>query len=477
MPISSVGVGSGLNAESIITQLMAVERQPLTKLQTQETGLKAKVSLFGKVQSLFSDLQSASKDLASAALWAQTTATSNSSAVGVVTGSGAVAGNYAVAVQQLANAQTATSTGFASSSSTLSSGTLTIDLGTRTGTPVSGFTAKTGSTPVVITIAAGQTSLAAVRDSINAAGAGVTASIITDASGARLSLRSTATGAENGFRITAIEDTDDGNPATGLSALGYNALAASPMSLNLAAQDARATINGIAITSASNTLAGVVDGMTLTLWATTTIDANVAVAADTEGARKAIDKFVSAFNGLASFLREQTKYDADSQTAGPLQGNRTAIGLQYQLRGVLNQASTASSLYATLSDVGIVMKSDGTLETKAAKLDAALANRGELRRLFATLGADNASTGFMVRFRNLADAALGTDGTLDTATTTLQGQIKNLGKREDALELRLLATEKRLRAQYEALDKRMAGLNSLSNYVTAQLAAWNKPVA
>ena len=477
MPISSVGLGSGLNAESIITQLMAVERQPLIKLESQETALKAKVSLFGKVQSLFADLQSASKDLASAALWAQTTASSNSSAVGVVTGSGAVAGNYAVAVQQLANAQTATSAGFASSSSTLSSGTLTIDLGTWTGTPVSGFTAKTGSAPVVITVAAGATSLAAVRDQINAAGAGVTASIITDASGARLSLRSTATGAENGFRVTATETIDDGNPATGLSALGYNALAASPMALNLAAQDARATINGIAITSASNTLAGVVDGVTLTLLATTTTDANVAVTADTEGARKAIDKFVSAFNGLASFLHGQTKYDADSNTAGPLQGNRTAIGLQYQLRGVLNQASTASSVYTTLSDVGIVMKSDGTLETRATKLDAALVNRSELKKLFATVGADNTGTGFMVRFRNLADAALGAEGTLDTATTTLQSQIKNLGKREDALELRLLATEKRLRAQYEALDKRMAGLNSLSNYVTAQLAAWNKPAA
>jgi len=476
MTVSSIGVGSGLDAETIITKLMAAESQPLTALKTRETGLQTKVSLFGKVQSLYADLQSSSRDLASGTLWGQTVASSsNAAAVGVSSGSNAPAGNYSVSVLQLASSQTVTATALPTAASTLSSGTLTIELGTWTGTPVSGFTAKTGSTPVTVTIGAGDTSLTAIRDKINSAGAGVTASIITDRTGARLSLRSTASGAENGFRVSVTEDADDGNPATGLSALGYSALAASPTVLNQSAQDALATINGIDVASASNTLDSVVDGLSLTLLAPTASAVSVSVSADGAATRTAIDKFVSAFNALATFIHDQTKYNPDAKVASPLQGNRTVLGLQSQLRNVLNQASSASTVYTTLSDIGIVMKADGTLESKGSKLDAALINRTELKKLFATSGADSASSGFMVRFRNLADAALGTGGVLEGATNSLQSQIKNLNRSEDAMQLRLDATEKRLRAQYQALDKQMANLNSLSSYVTAQIAAWNKP--
>ena len=475
MPVSSVGVGSGLDAESIITKLMAAERQPLTALKTREAGLQSKVSLFGKVQSLYSDLQASSRDLASNTLWGQTVAaTSNAAAVGVSSGSNAPAGNYEVAVRQLASSQTVTAAALPSSTSTLSSGSLTIELGSWTGAPASGFTAKTGGAPLTIVIGAGETSLAAIRDKINSADAGVTASIVSDRSGARLSLRSTASGAENGFRISAAEDADDGNAATGLSALGYSALAASPMQLNQSAQDALATINGIDVTSAGNTLDSVVDGLSLTLLAPTTTAVSVSVSADGDATRKAIDKFVSAFNALAAYIHDQTKYNADAKVASPLQGNRTVLNLQSQLRSVLNQASSASTMYSTLSDIGITMKADGTLEAKGSKLDAALINRSELKKLFATNGIDSAGSGFMVRFRNLADAALGSGGALEGATDSLQLQIKNLTRSEDAMELRLQATEKRLRAQYQGLDAQMANLNSLNSYVTAQIASWNK---
>jgi flagellar hook-associated protein 2 len=476
MPISSVGVGSGLDAESIITKLMAAESQPLTVLKTKEASLQGKVSLFGKVQSLYADLQASARDLASPTLWGQMVATStNPAAVAVASGSNAPAGNYAVGVQRLAASQTVTASALPTAASTLNSGTLTIELGTWTGTPVSGFTARTGSSAVSITIGAGETSLSAIRDKINSAGAGVSASIVTDRNGARLSLRSTTSGAENGFRISAVEDSDDGNPATGLTALGYSALAASPMTLNVAAQDAQATINGIDIAAGTNSLDGVVEGLGLTLLAPTTADVAVSVAADATATRAAIDKFVAAFNALATYIHDQTKYNPDSKTASPLQGNRTVLGLQSQLRGVLNQASTASTAFATLSDIGISMRADGTLETKSGKLDAALANRAEVKKLFATEGSTSASSGFMVRFRKLADAALGSGGALDGATTSLQAQIKNIVKNEDSMQLRLAATEKRLRAQYQGLDAQMAGLNSLSSYVSAQIASWNRP--
>jgi len=317
--------------------------------------------------------------------------------------------------------------------------------------------------------------LAAIRDAINAAGAGVAASIITDNSGARLSLQSSASGAANGFRISASEDVNDGNPATGLSALGFDAQAPSPMALNQMAQDAQATINGIAITSASNTLANVIEGLTITLNRQTSGNVSLSVTPDNTSAQKGVDAFVSAYNALTSYLQTQTKYDDSTKTAGPLQGNRTAITLQNQLRAMLNQASTASTQYATLSDIGISMQRDGTLLTDTAKVSSALANRSELKKLFTTVGTDTASNGFMVRFRSLTNAVLGSGGAIDGATSSLQSQLKQRSATEDAMQQRLADTQARMTAQYQALDAQMARLNSLSSYITTQIALWNKP--
>jgi flagellar hook-associated protein 2 len=179
MTISSLGVGSGLDAESIITSLLQLEKRPLTALQEQEKGIKTKVSSFGQMQSLFSDLQNASRELSSPLLWGQATGTSsNPAAVTVSAGSGAPLGAYNVSVTNLAVAQTATSDPFSSSAATLGTGTLTITLGEWTGDPVSGFAGKAGAAPIAITIGDGETSLAQIRDKINAAGSGVTASYL-----------------------------------------------------------------------------------------------------------------------------------------------------------------------------------------------------------------------------------------------------------------------------------------------------------
>ncbi len=468
--ISSLGVGSGLNSEGIISALMAVERKPIDLLSQDTSGIKTQLSSIGKLQSLVAAMRDKASAISGVSLWGQTTLSSgDASVVSGSTSTGAVAGRYSVTVGALAASQTATSAAFASSGSTLNEGTLTIELGSWSG---SSFTAKNGSSPVSITIGPGETSLASIRDKINAAGAGVTATIINDASGARLSLRSTATGAENGFRISASETVDDGDTATGLSALGYDAaVPGTPMTLNQAAANASATINGIVVTSSSNTLSGVADGITLTLGKVSATPVEVTVEADNESVKKAINDFVSAFNELANYIRDQTKYDPGSKTGGPLQGDRTVIGLQTQLRGVLNQASTASGTWSVLSEVGISMKADGTLGVTSSKLDDALENPAELRKLLATNGNDVASSGFMDRFADVGSSVLSADGSLETLEASLNARVKRNDDRQAQMEDRLASTEARLRAQYQALDTSMAKLNALSSYVTQQMAS------
>ena len=484
--ISSAGLGSGLDVNSIVTQLMAVESRPLTLLQTQASSLQSKLSTFGSLQSQFSTLRDKSNALLAPSLWSATTATSDdAAAVKVATTSNAQPGAYAISVGALASTQTLTATALASSGATLNAGSLTIELGTWSTGPgptfTPGFAAKSGAAAVSVAIGSSDTSLASIRDKINAAGAGVTATIITDASGARLSLRSQATGAENGFRVSATETSDDGVAGTGLSMLAYDpsnpVAGTSNMGLSQAAANASASINGIAVSSASNILTNVVDGLTVSLLKTTTGAVNVSVATDTAAIQKSVTDFVAAFNSLAGFIHTQTAYNAGSKSGGLLQGDASTIALQNRLRGVLNQASSASATWSTLSDIGIAMQSDGSLATDATKLGNAVGNLGELKKLLYTNGADSASSGFVRRFQKLATTALSADGVFDSRTAGLNASLLLNSKSQDAMQTRLDGTQARLRAQYSALDTKMAQLNGLSSYLTQQITSTNRSTA
>jgi len=477
--ISAAGLGSGLDVNSIVAGLMEVESQPLTLLQNTASSLNTQVSAFGQLQSLMSGMRDAANALTSLSLWNQTTSSSaDASSVAVTTTGGAVAGSYSVSVQKLAASQTISSSAFASADTAVGQGTLTIELGAwGSGADAGSFTAKAGSPPLTITIGPDDTSLASIRDKINGAGAGVTATIVNDASGARLAIRSSSTGAENGFRITGTETAGDGNPGAGLAALSYDAAdGATPMQLNQSAGNAAATINGIAVSSASNTLDGVADGLTLTLQKTTSADVAVSVSADSGAVTGALNKFVSAFNSLSNYIHTQTKYDPTSKTGGVLQGDTTVNSLLSQMRNVINQQNTAGGAYSMLSDVGISMQADGTLAVNSTKFSAAVANRADLKTLFAASGDTTAATGFMTRFRQLGDSVLGVDGSIPTRESSLQTMLKRNSDSQEAMQQRLDQTQARLLAQYQALDTSMAQLNSTSAYLTQQLAQLNKTV-
>jgi flagellar hook-associated protein 2 len=487
--ISSAGIGSGLDVKGIISSLMAVESHPLTLLQNKASTVTTEISAVGQIQSLTSTMADKARALSGSSLWTQTTSSSaDPTVVTADTSTGtAIAGDYSVSVQQLAQGQTVTSTALPSAASTLNAGTLTIQLGTYVSdgaTPATTtFTNQPAASAVSITIGAGETSLSAIRDKINAANAGVSASIITDANGSRLSLRSTTTGAANGFKITATEAVDDGNPATGLSSLNFDATGAtSQLALNQFALNAKATVNGIAIESATNKLSNISDGLSLTLLKKSDTPVDVNVASDTASMQKAITDFVSAYSALQSYISLQTKYDASTTVAagtarkdGPLEGDPSIIGFQNQLRGIVNTTSTTSSLFSRLSDIGVAVQKDGTLSIASAnKLTAALSHPDELQKLFATQGSTNDNTGIAVRFATMADRAVGVDGALFSRSDGLKGELSRNSKQQDDMQVHLDATQARLTAQYQALDTTMSKMNALSSYVTQQVALMQK---
>lgn len=471
MAISSTGLGSGLDVESIVSSLMKVERKPAELLETQATTLKSQLSTYGQLQSYVSAFQDKSRALTSTTLWSQTLATSSDTTVAsVTTGTNASTGTYSLTVEQLAAAQTASTVVFPSKEHSLGQGQLTIELGSWTGDPAT-FGLKAGTTSVTVDIGPGESSLAAVRDKINAAGAGVTATVIYDATGARLSIRSSDSGVENGFRISAIETVPGDDGGLGLSALAYDPESgASNMTLNQAARNAKAKLNGVDIESASNTLADVADGLTIKLLKVSASPVDLTVSSDTDAMKTKVTEFVTAYNDLSKFISDQTKYDADSKSAGKLQGDRTVIGLQAKLREVLRGTSSASSAFGSLSQVGLEVQKDGSIKLDSKKLDAALAKPAELRKLMsASDTSTDTSSGIVYRFKQLTDRVLDVEGPLETRTAGIQSSITRNAKRVDAIDDRLAQTEKRLRAQYQALDTAMSKANALGSYVNTQM--------
>ena len=473
--ISSIGIGSGLDVESVITQLVALERAPVTQLQKEATSLQTKLSTYGKLQSGMAALRDAASALTRASTWGATTgSTSDATAVTVTTSSSTLPGSYAIEVQRLASVQSNATGVYASADALVGEGTLRIELGSWSADQ-SSFTPKAGATAVDITVGPPAESLAQLRDKINASNSGVVASVLTDANGARLVLRSAATGEMNGFRI-GVTDTDGNNSdGLGLSALAFDPSAGIlTMAQALAAANAAATLNGLSIASDSNTLSNVLDGMTLSFGKLTSGPVQVEAKTDTEAIRKALDTFVSAYNDLNTLLKEQTKYDADTKAAGSLQGDSVAVSLRAQMRSLIGGSSTASTMFGRLADVGFDVQTDGSIKLDETKLANGMANLGEMKKLFATSDlVDDANDGIAVRLREMADRVLSIDGSLSARSEGLRKRLELNQDRQDQLEDRISAVEKRLRAQYTALDRQMASLNSLSDYVTQQLQSLN----
>jgi flagellar hook-associated protein 2 len=473
--ISSPGVGSGLDVNSIITQLVAVERVPLTKLESEVKALETKLSTYGKVKSAISTLRDTAAALTRADTWTRTTGTSSDpGSVSVTTGANTKAGNYSVQVHQLAAAQSNATVLIATPETAQFEGTLTIELGTW-GAGQGSFTPKAGATAIEIPVGPPAQSLAQLRDKINASGSGVVASVLTDASGARLVLRSASPGASNAFRVTTNDA--DGNNADGL---GLSALAFDPsagiltMAQALAASNAAATLNNLPISSESNTLTDVLDGMTLTLNRVTAGPVLLSAAQDTPALRKSIDAFVAAYNELNKLMADQTRLGSKDQNATSLHGDSAAVAIRSQMRQLLGTTSSASSAYARLSEAGFDVQRDGSIVLNETKIASVLANALEARKLFGNIDtAVAANNGIATQIRNMADRLLGSDGTITTRSDGLRKRIDLNQDRQERLTNRIDQIEKRLRAQYTALDRQMAQLNSLSGYIAQQLTVFN----
>ena len=450
MAISSAGIGSGLDVAKIVEQMVAAEKVPLKKLEYKAEGIQTQISTYGEIKSLTSKLGDIASKLTRDSAWnGVSISSSNSTISGTMTGI-AAPGTYNIKVDKLAQAQTTALGGLGGAALTKdqamgAAGTLKLTMGTQ-------------SKDIALTSSDTLTTIAA---KVNEAGMGIQASVVTDVDGKeRLMLRSKETGTDKGFTVDLA-----GAASTVLA--GQNT--------TQAAQNAEIKLNGMTVESSTNTFANTIPGMSFTVSELTSTAATLNVKADTEAMKKNIQEFVDTYNELNDLLTQSTKYVEESKTAGVLQGDSATVSLQNSLRMLTQGISGSTGGLTRLAEIGIQMHEGGKLSTDTTKLDKALTNPEGLKGLFANKAvALGHGGGSAVNFKNFTDKLLSFDGTLNTKTDSLERTLKSNSAEQDKVNTRADTLEKRLYAQYSALDTKMASLNALNAYVSQMVTTWNK---
>lgn len=476
MTISSLGAGSGLDLNGILSSLMQVEQQPLIALQTKEASYQARISALGTLKGALSSLQTAAQGFIPST--GQTAAdkysvykasVADTSIASASAGSGAVSGSYSLEVSILAVGHRLTSVGStdaspdnatrlaAMNSSLASGGTLKIELGKLSGTNYTTDSIRT----LEVTVAPGST-LEKVRDAINAAATDgrVSATIISGSNGKQLVLSSSQTGTANVLRLSSTDGMEGfAFDPTATS----NALSQASTDGGQAVSDAAFKLNGIAATSSTNTVTGALDGVTLALLKTTTSATTLTISRDnTSSLTTAINAFVKAYNDAAKSMKDLGYYDASTKQSGALQGDASLRGAQSQVRNLLQTRAGGNSVYQTLSDIGISLLKDGTLKLDSSKLNKAVdADYNSVVTLVSKIGST---------FKSGLEGLVGTAGSIAASTDSTNRIIKDIGKRQEVLSARLTQIEARYRKQFSSLDSVVASMNQTSSWLTKQLA-------
>lgn len=445
--LTSLGVGSGLDVATLVTQLVNAKKAPQqNQITDQAQTANTQLSGLGQVSAALSALQSAMASISDGSAFSAHSVSSSDTDILNATATGtAVAGSYKIEVTQLASALKASSGAFADSSTTVGTGTLTLAVGGQT---------------MNLSIDGSNNSLASIRDAINKSSdnPGVSATIVNGTDGAHLVLSGTRTGAANGFTVSS--SGGDG----GLAALNYDASAGSGNNLTVinAASDALYTIDGLAANSAGNSISSAIDGLTLNL--STLGTSTVSVANDPSKATSALTNLVSTYNSFVGIYQNLTKYDATSKVAGAMIGDATLNSINSTLSRIIGGSANGT----TLSSIGMSLQVDGTLKLDSDKLSAALADGG--KQVSDLFGGDN---GFSAQLGAQLSNWVGDHGVLAGRTDSISQQLKDLGDQQTTLNARMDSLTARYQAQFTALDTLMSKLNSTSSYLQQQFDALN----
>lgn len=465
------GLGSGLNISSIVTALVNADKSAKQNQIDRQTATNtAQISGIGSLKSVLANFQTAIKTLSSTTSpqFLGFTATSGDAKVLTATASNtAVSGTYVVKVDNLATSSKVATAAFAGgANSSISEGTLNI---TQNGVSVP------------VTIPAGAT-LQSVRDAINTQqGAnGFSANIVTDSFGSRLVMGSSATGAGSDITLSGIS----GLEITAGQKLGATPTAASAGAIGDFAVDANFSVDGLALTSKTNTVDKAISGLTLNLVAGGGATTTVTVGPNSDGLKKAIQSFVDAYNQVVTSVNSLTKPTLDSDgnptVAAALTGDPLSRSVLASIREPLVTTGAGDKL-TVLSQLGITTnQKTGALDFDSAKFSKAMDTQklgGEVQKLF--LG-DPTATGIAAKgLLTRMDEAIqpytvtGKEGILDSRSTNLAKTKSNLAEQQAALDRRVETLTAVLTKKYNDMDSLVGKLKATASNITSMFDAIN----
>ena len=437
--ISAPGIGSGLDVNSIVKQLMEIERQPLNRLESSKRDLEVQLSAYGQLNSALTTFQSALGDLKTVdAFEVYKAVSSDEGAFTATADSSAATGFVDIQVVSLAEAHKMGSLAIADTDTTT--------LG-RAGDRMT-FTVNGDA----FTVDGGGMTLSQLRNAINDApdNTGVSATIISENSGShRLVLTSAETGNANAINLSATgrlgRDLDLGD-------------------INDPAQlDAELLVDGLyTITRSSNTISDAISGITLNLLAETSSDVQLNVSRDTGSVTESVQAFVDAFNEL------RTTIDSLSGEGNDLEADNTLRSIESRIQSVFNTPPSGSGGgFAYLSEVGVAFQRDGMLSLDSGALQNAIdTDFAGMAELFA-----NDDQGYLFRIDTLIGNIVQADGLIDIRQDGLNNRIDRVDQSISDMEYRLELRQQRLLNQFNSLDALMGQLQGTSTFLTQQLAA------
>ncbi|MGS0682925.1 flagellar filament capping protein FliD [Shewanella sp. 125m-7] len=443
MGLTSVGIGSGMDINGIVSALVGVENDPkVAKFDANEGKLNAQISGMGSLKSALTEFQDSLEKLTDPDTFiARKVKLSNSDFISATADETAVSGSYKIEVEQLAESQKIGSAAVADATAALGEGSLTFGVDGK---------------DFVVAVEAGD-SLETVMQKINDAedNVGVTATIINGDNGPQLVMTSDETGTANNITVTAT-DTDGG---TGLA----DTFSMTELS---AAKDAVLYVDGLKVTSGSNDVENVITGVSLTLKADDIAKSTtLTISPDTDSVKSSVEGFVESYNALMGTVSELSGYDPETETAGILQGDAIVRSIQSQLRGVLSSSFDTAEGATMLANIGVKTTQQGTLEIDEKILDNALDNdMPQIREMFSA-----EETGLAARLDGLVETYVQSGGTIDSRDETLDNQISRITDSREQLAMKMAAYEKRLFAQFNAMDLVVASLNQQSNDLFSRL--------
>ncbi|WP_312933247.1 flagellar filament capping protein FliD [Stutzerimonas nitrititolerans] len=449
------GIGSGMDIDAMVGALVAAEKAPKeAQLNRLATATTTKISALGTLRTALSSFQTALKDLNDIKLFENRSAKSSNTDLLTATASKtAQSGTYSVKIEQLATGSKTATKALVGDFTAGAAGTLTVTVGSGEGVSVE---VEEGA------------SLTQVKDALNAAlkDSGVSANLLTDPSTGktRLVMSSSNTGEGKDVSITASAELEAFTIKTA------NKATAEEGGWLEQAQNAKFSIDGLPLESATNKVEGAIPDVTLDLVAADKDKSiTVTVAQDQEGVTANIKKFVDAYNNLIKTTNSLTKVTKVGEDGTPLTGGLVGdSSVRSILSGIQNELISAggSDGVRLLSDLGITTQKDGTLGIDDKKLKTALENNFDAVGSFFT-----GDTGLMSRLNNRVDGFNQTGGILAQRVSGLEVTTADIKAQREKLELRIESMTARLYSQFNAMDTMVAQLSNTSSWLETTLSS------